>query len=250
MNRISKRLLSLLGFAALGLGALMMAPAPADAEGPGFSQGLKPPPYKYQSQYESMSGLYLNLGNGTYARVPTIRLRAGAVKAREVAAANVRSVGHFMPSVGHFQVGSSNAESRVVLPIRPRYSYKRSYGYGRGYGGSGYGYMPPFYGQPGYGQPGYAPPGFSGYGSGYRPLGYGQYGFNAGQALQGLPSAQPQTAYVGSFNAPRPMLPVQQAQQPRPDFEPKFLHFNGATVKSGRLPTVLKPAGRHFIRVE
>jgi hypothetical protein len=235
MSRISKRLLSLAGIAVLSLGALvLMMPAPAGAEGPGFSEGLKPPAYKYSSQYESLSGLYLNLGSGAYARVPTIRLRVGAVKAREVQAANVRGISHFMPSVGHFVVGSSNTEARVVLPIKPRYSYNR-YSYNR-YSYKRYGYGRYGYGGPGYGQPFYGQPG------------YGQYGFNTGQALQGLSNARPQTAYVGSFNKPKQVIGYNLAGQQGP--KPHFIHINGATAKNGAMPIVHKPAGKHLIRVE
>lgn len=245
MNRISKRLLSIAGFAALGLGALvLMTPAPAGADDYN-TQGLKPPAYKYYSQYARKNGMYLNLGNIAYVRVPTIRLRTGAVKFREVQFANGH-VGHFVTSVGHFRSGASSygKQQRFVVPIKTPYYY-RPYGSGGPFYGQPSGYVANYYGQPGYGMP-------NGRYQGGQ-LGYGEYGFNTSQALQGLPNGQQQQpAYVGTFNKPKQVIGYnvagQQAQQ-RPA-TPRFVHFNGATVKNGAMPIVHKPAGKHLIRVE
>lgn len=238
--------LALAPVAAAGMVALSLGTAgPASADG-SFASGLQPPPYKYYSQYARKSGLYLNIGNLAYVRVPTIRLRAGAVKFREVQAANGFGVGHFITGVGHFRPGPAQygKQKRIVIQVRTPYYY-RPYGYGGPFYGMPAGYVANYYGQPGYGMPGY---GLPGYGFPGAQLGYGTYGFNTGQALQQLRMTQPQPAYVGSFNAPRR---IEAAPQPvRPDFKPRFVHFNGATVKSGDLPIVHKPAGKHLIRVQ
>lgn len=243
MGRIPKRLLSLAGFAALGLGALvlMMPAAPAGAEDYN-NQGLKPPAYKYYSQYARKNGMYLNLGNIAYVRVPTIRLRVGAVKFREVQFAN-GNVGHFVTSVGHFRPGASSygRQQRIVVPVKTPYYYK-PYGSGGPFYGQPSGYVANYYGMNGYGLPN------GRYQAGQ--LGYGGYGFNTSQALQGLPNPQQrQSAYVGSFNKPRQVIGYAVPAQQQPA-KPRFLHFNGATVKSGAMPVVHKPAGKNLIRVE
>ena len=224
---------------ALGLGVLTMAPTPVSADDYNF-QGLKPPAYKYYSQYARKNGMYLNIGNLAYVRVPTIRLRTGAVKFREVQFAN-RGAGYFFSGAGHFRPGPSSygKQKRIIVPIKAPYYYK-PYGSGGPFYGQPSGYVARYYGMPGYGLPNGRLP--------YGQLGYGQYGFNIGQALQGLPSMQPQPSYKGRFNAPNRIVAV--PQQLRPVAQPRFVHFNGATVKSGNLPVVLKPAGKHLIRVE
>jgi hypothetical protein len=226
---------------ALGLGALMIAPTPASADDYN-AQGLQPPAYKYHSQYARKSGMYLNLGGIAYVRVPTIRLRTGAVKYRDVQYANNGGVGHFYSSVGHFRPGPAQygKQQRIIVPVKTPYYY-RPYGSGGPFYGQPSGYVANYYGMNGYGLP-----------NGRLPkaqMGYGTYGFNTGQALQGLPNAQRQKAYVGSFNAPTRIVAVQQQRQ-LPAAKPRFLHFNGATVKSGNLPVVHKPAGKNLIRVE
>lgn len=227
--------------AAAGIMALSIGTAaPAGADGP-FATGLKPPPYKYYSQYARKSGLYLDLGGIAYVRVPTIRLRVGAVKFREVQMMNAFGVGHFVSGVGHFRPGPAQygRQQRILIPIKTPYYYK-PYGHGGPFYGTPSGYVADYYGMPGYSQYGQLP---------RRQLGYGTYGFNTGSALQRLPGVpQQQPAAPGSFNAPNRIIAV--AQPPRPDFQPRIMHFNGATVKSGNLPTVHKPAGKTFIRVE
>lgn len=241
MNRISRKLLSIAGFAALGLGALvLMTPAPAGAQDYN-KQGLQPPPYKYYSQYARKNGMFLNIGNIAFVRVPTIRLRTGAVKFREVQAANNGGV-NFVTGAGRYRPGSASygKQQRILVPVKAPYYYK-PYGNGGPFYGQPSGYVADYYGMNGYGLP-----------NGRLQdtgLGYGGYGFNLNQALQGLPSAQPQPSYRGSFNAPRPMVAVQQQPQ-RPVAQPRIVQFNGATVKSGNMPVVLKPAGKNFIRVE
>lgn len=245
MNRISRKLLSIAGFAALGLGALvLMAGSPAGADDYN-NQGLQPPAYKYHSQYARKSGMFLNIGNVAYVRVPTIRLRTGAVKFREVQFANNGGVGHFVTSVGHFRPGPSSygKQQRVLVPVQTPYYYK-PYGNGGPFYGQPSGYVANYYGMDGYGMPNGRPQGAR--------LGYGSYGFNTGQALQGLPAPKSQqSAYAGGFNAQgqSAMYFVGPAQQ-RAIGQPRFVHFNGATVKSGKLPTVHKPNGKNFIRVE
>jgi len=228
------------GILALSIGAV----TPAGADGP-FATGLQPPPYKYYSQYARKSGLYLNLGGIAYVRVPTIRLRVGAVKFREVQMVNSFGVGHFVSGVGHFRPGPSQygRQQRILIPIQTPYYYK-PYGHGGPFYGAPSGYVAGYYGMPGYSQPGY-----SQFGELPRTqLGYGTYGFNTGSALQRLPSVPQQPSYVGSFNAPNRIVAV--ARPPRPDFQPRIMHFNGATVKSGNLPNVHKPVGKTFIRIE
>ncbi len=232
--------LAALALAAAGLLALSLgAAAPAAAEG---SMNLQPPGYKYASQYARKSGMYLNLGNLAYVRVPTIRLRVGSVKFREVAIANNGGGGHFLSNVGHFRPGPGQygKQQRIIVPIATPYFYL-PYGSGGPFYGQPSGYVASYYGQPGYGMPNGRPP--------YRQLGYGGYGFNTNQALQGLPRIGQQSAYRGGFNATGPMVAVKQPAL-RPAAQPRYVHFNGATVKSGALPTVHKPAGKNFIRVE
>jgi hypothetical protein len=241
MNWISKRLLSIAGFAALGLGALvLMLPAPAGADDYN-TQGLQPPAYKYHSQYARKSGMYLNVGGIAYVRVPTIRLRVGSVKFREVQAANTGGVGHFVTSVGHFRPGpaSYGKQQRVLVPIRTPYYYK-PYGNGGPFYGQPTGYVANYYGMNGYGLPNARLP--------YGQMGYGQYGFNTGQALQSLPNPpQQQSAYVGSFNQPRQIVGYVQGQQ-KP--KPHIMHLGNAAAANLVLPTMHKPAGKNLIRVE
>lgn len=245
MSTISKRLLSLAGFAALGLSALLlMTPSPAGADDYN-NQGLQPPAYKYYSQYARKNGMYLNIGNIAYVRVPTIRLRVGAVKYREVQYAN-NGGGHFVTGVGHYRPRQSSygKQQRILVPVKTPYYYK-PYGSGGPFYGQPSGYVANYYGMPGYGPYGQ----FQG-----DQLGYGQYGFNTGQALRGLPGAQPQAAYVGTFNAPKRIVGYNVAA-PQPQLQPaaakpRVVHFNGATAKNGNLPTLHKPAGKNLIRVE
>jgi hypothetical protein len=247
MSGISKRLLSIAGFAALGLSALvLMTSAPAGAQDYN-KQGLQPPPDQYYSQYARKNGMFLNIGNIAYVRVPTIRLRTGAVKFREVQAANNGGVGHFVTSVGHFRPGPSSygKQQRILIPVKTPYYYK-PYGNGGPFYGQPYVYVADYYGMNGYGMPNGRLQGGQ--------LGYGGYGFNMAQALQGLPQqgssgTQRQPSYQGSFNAPKPMMAVPQQPQ-RPVAQPRIVQFNGATVKSGNMPMVLKPAGKNFLRVE
>lgn len=225
---------------ALALGGLG-ATAPAAADGFYMSQGLQPPPYKYRSEYARKSGMYLDLGNVAFVRVPTIRLRVGAVKFREVRAAN-GNVARFVTGVGYYRPSPATYGRRhqVFVPVKTPYAY-HPYGGGAPFYGAPTGYVADYYGRPGYGPRGRLQA---------EQLGYGAYGFNAGSAIGQLPGLRAPEAYVGSFNAPRQMVPVKQFEQPRPGFQPRFVHFNGATVKSGQLPNLLKPAGKNFIRVE
>ena len=237
MNRISRKLLSIAGLALLGLGALVLLSAsPAGADDYNM-QGLQPPAYKYHSQYARKSGMYLNLGNIAYVLVPTIRLRVGSVKFREVQFVNGR-VGHFV--TGHYRPGASSygRQQRIVVPIKTPYYYKP-------YGNSGpfyrqpSGYVANYYGMNGYGLPN----GRLANGQ----IGYGQYGFNTGQALQGLPGEQQPKAYVGKFNKPRQIIGYVEGQ-PRP--KPRIMHFGNPAAKSGIMPTMHKPAGKNLIRVQ
>ena len=248
MNRISKRLFSITGLALLGLSALvLLMPAPAGADD--FNnQGLKPPAYKYYSQYARKNGMYLNLGNIAYVRVPTIRLRVGAVKFREVQFINGH-VGHFVTGAGRYRPGGSSygRQQRIVLPIKTPYYYK-PYGSGGPFYGQPSGYVANYYGQPGYGMP-------NGRYQGGQ-LGYGEYGFNTSQALQGLPNGQQQQqkAYRGTFNEPKQVIGY-NAQPPRP--KPRLINVADALAKNapkpaaaGHLPVVHKPAGQNLIRVQ
>jgi hypothetical protein len=241
MSRISRKLLSIAGLALLGLGALVLltgSPAGADDYN---RQGLQPPAYKYHSQYARKSGMYLNLGNIAYVRVPTIRLRVGAVKFREVQFANNGGVGHFVSSVGHYRNGPSTygKQRRIVVPIATPYYYK-PYGSGGPFYGLPSGYVANYYGTDGYGLPnGRLPNG---------QMGYGQYGYNTRQALQGLPNPQAQqTAYVGSFNKPKQVVGYVVGQQ-KP--KPHIMHLGNAAAQNGAMPNMRKPAGKNFIRVE
>lgn len=221
--------------ALMGLGTA----APAAAEG---QQSLQPPASKYASQYARKSGMFLNLGNIAYVRVPTIRLRVGSVKFREVQAANYGG-GHFVSGVGHFRPGPSRygRQQRIFVPVVTPYSYL-PYGNGGPFHGAPSGYVASYYGQPGFNGAGFGAP--NGRLEG-RLLRYGNYGFNTGQ---GLPGQQREPAYRSSFNAPSAVYGPPRKQ--RPAAQPRFVHFNGATVKSGALPTVHKPAGKNLIRVE
>lgn len=231
------KIVSMLGAALVALSAFAAQPAAAEGQ-----QSLQPPAYKYASQYARKSGMFLNLGNLAYVRVPTIRLRVGAVKFREVSIANNGGGGHFITGVGHFRPGPAQygRQQRTIVPVVTPYYYL-PYGSGGPFYGAPNGYVASYFGMPGYGVP-------NGRLVIGRTLGYGGYGFNGGQALQGLPSAGQRPVYRSAFNAPRPLIVIPQQQ--RPAAKPRFIHFNGATVKSGAMPTLHKPAGKNFIRVE
>lgn len=251
MSRMTRKLFSIAALSLLGLAALvLLAGAPAGAED--YSkQGLKPPAYKYHSQYARKGGLYLNFGDVAYVRIPTIRLRVGSVKYRDVQYANggggsfIVGGGHLRPRASSYYYGK---QQRIVVPVKTPYYYK-PYNSGGPFYGQPSGYVANYYGMGGYGLPDGLPMGAQ--------VTYRSYGFNSAQALQAFPGAQqPQKAYVGGFNKPKQIigyLPTQPRPKPRTINIADALAKNGQVVNTGQhgaLPNVHKPAGQSLIRVQ